>query len=100
MHRFFGYLAIGAAALGLWLLFAAPERTDAITRQLEGGIGVGIGTYSGWAMGLVMGLTLAWLAGIEWRDLPVRAGAWVRLQRRRVGLIVLGGLFAGILLLF
>ena len=96
MHRLFGYLALGAAALGLWLLFAAPERTDAIAQHLQGAPG----TYSGWAMGLVMGLCLAWLAGIEWRDLPVRAGAWVRLQRRRVGLIVLGGLFAGILLLF
>jgi len=96
MHRFFAYLALGAAALGLWLLFASPDRTDAIAQQLQGATG----TYSGWAMGLVMGLALAWLAGVEWRGLPVRAGAWVRLQRRRVGLIVLGGLFASILLLF
>jgi len=96
MHRFFGYLAIGAAGLGLWLLFDTPEQTDVIAQQLNGASS----NYSGWAVGLVMGLTLAWLAGIEWRDLPTRAGAWVRLQRRRVGLIVLGGLFASILLLF
>jgi hypothetical protein len=95
MHRFFGYLAIGAAALGLWLLLDAPERTDAIAQHLQGASG----NYSGWAMGLVMGLTLAWLAGIEWRELPARAGNWVRVQRRRVGLVVLGGLFASILLL-
>jgi hypothetical protein len=95
MHRFFAYLAIAAAGLGLWLLLETPERTDAIAQRLQGATG----TYSGWAMGLVMGLTLAWLAGIEWRDLPVRAGAWVRLQRRRLGLVVLGGLFASILLL-
>jgi len=99
MHRFFAYLALGAAGLGLWLLFSAPDRTDAIALQLQG-VGGGYGTYPGWAMGLVMGLLLAWLAGIEWRDLPARAGAWVRLQRRRLGLIVLGGLFASILLLF
>jgi hypothetical protein len=96
MHRFFGYLALGAAGLGLWLLFAAPHRTDAITQQLDGAPG----TYYGWAAGLIMGLTLAWLAGIDWKELPTRVGGWVRLQRRRVGLIVLGGLFAGILLLF
>jgi hypothetical protein len=96
MHRFFAYLAIAAAALGLWLLLETPERTDAIAQRLQGATG----TYSGWAMGLVMGLALAWLAGIEWRDLPARTGAWVRVQRRRLGLVVLGGLFASILLLF
>jgi hypothetical protein len=97
MHRFFGYLAFGAAGLGLWLLFASPHRTDIIAQQLDGS---SAGTYFGWAAGLIMGLTLAWLAGVDWKDLPVRAGAWVRLQRRRVGLVVLGGLFASILLLF
>jgi hypothetical protein len=95
MHRFFGYLAIGAAALGLWLLLDAPGRTDVIAQHLQGTTG----NYSGWAMGLVMGLILAWLACIEWRQLPSRVGDWVRVQRRRVGLIVLGGLFASILLL-
>jgi hypothetical protein len=96
MHRIFGYMAIAAAALGLWLLFAAPDRTDAFAQNFQGAPGA----YSGWAMGLVMGLALAWLAGIDWRDLPARMGGWVRLQRRRMGLIVLGGLFASILLLF
>jgi protein-S-isoprenylcysteine O-methyltransferase Ste14 len=96
MHRFFAYLAIGAAALGLWLLFGTPQQTDVIAQHLEGTSS----NYSGWAIGLVVGLTLAWLAGIEWRELPARVGTWVRVQRRRAGLIVLGGLFASILLLF
>ncbi len=51
-------------------------------------------------MGLLMGLVLAWLATIDWRDLPERLGAWLRLQRRRLALLVIGGLCASVLLLF
>jgi hypothetical protein len=43
-----------------------------------------------------MGLILAWLAAKDWRQFP----EWLKLQRRRVGLLVLGGLFASLLLLF
>ena len=56
--------------------------------------------YGGWAVGLVMGLTLAWLAGVDWSNLPARVGLWVRIQRRRLWLAVLGSVFASILLLF
>jgi hypothetical protein len=47
-----------------------------------------------------MGLTLAWLAGVDWSNLPARVILWVRLQRRRLWLAVLGSVFASILLLF
>jgi hypothetical protein len=96
MHRIFGLLALMAAGLGLYLLFGPDaEPRGAGTYALNAPI-----TYSGWALGLVMGLTLAWLAGVDWSNLPARAVMWVRLQRRRLWLTVLGGVFASILLLF
>ena len=49
---------------------------------------------------LIMGLTLAWLASVDWSDLPTRIAGWFRLQRRRLFLVTLGGIFASILLLF
>lgn len=98
MHRFFGLLALGAVGLGLWVLFADAE---------SGFLGRGARTLSespvplnGWAMGLLMGLLLAWFATVDWRSFPERFSQWLRLQRRRLGLIILGGLCAGILLLF
>ncbi len=97
MHRFFGLLALAAAGLGLYLLFgpdAEPRRAGA--QALEH---TSI-SYGGWALGLVMGLALAWLAGVDWTTLPARAVTWVRLQRRRLWLFMLGGVFASILLLF
>ena len=45
-------------------------------------------------------MTLAWLAGVDWTNLPARVALWVRLQRRRLWLAVLGSVFASILLLF
>lgn len=96
MHRLFGLLALTAAALGLYLLFG-PE-----AGPRTGGVGIESApiAYSGWALGLVMGLALAWLAGVDWSSLPVRAVTWVRLQRRRLWWAMLGSVFAGILLLF
>jgi len=97
MHRLFGLLAVAAAALGLFLLFApVPETGGAGAPPLN----AAPVAYGGWALGLVMGLALAWLAGVDWSTLPERAVAWFRLQRRRLWLAALGGVFAGILLLF
>ena len=98
MHRFFGLLALTAAGLGLFLLFDGPASgpKGAGTQALDNAPVA----YGVWAVGLLMGLTMAWLAGVEWSTLPVRATLWVKLQRRRFGWMVLGGLFAGILLLF
>ena len=33
-----------------------------------------------------MGLVLAWLAGVDWSNMPTRVIMWIRLQRRRLGL--------------
>jgi hypothetical protein len=37
---------------------------------------------------------------VDWSNLPARVVLWVRLQRRRLWLAVLGSVFASILLLF
>lgn len=98
MHRIFGLLALTAAGLGLWVLFGGMD-TAPFNRGARAVSEAAPTGYSDWAMGLLMGLVLAWLATINWRGLPERLGLWLRLQRRRLGLIILGGLFAGILLL-
>jgi hypothetical protein len=98
LHRLFGLLALAAAGFGAWVLFTSPDPA-----ALDATAHVGSetrGVTGGWAMGLLMGLVLAWLATIDWRDLPQRLGAWLRLQRRRLTLIVIGGLCASVLLLF
>jgi hypothetical protein len=98
MHRFFGFMALTAAGLGLYLLLGP----DGVEPKGHGAQAVDHApiSYSVWAMGLLMGLTLAGLASVEWSTLPVRATQWLKLQRRRFGWAVFGGLFAAILLLF
>jgi hypothetical protein len=98
MHRFFGLMALTAAGLGLYLLFG-PEATEPKVASAQVLDNAPI-SYGVWAVGLLMGLTLAWLAGVEWSTLPARATLWVKLQRRRFGWALFGGLFAAILLLF
>ena len=97
LHRLFGLLALAAAGYGAWVLFSSPDPA-ALDRTARAASDTTV--YSGWAMGLLMGLVLAWLATIDWRDLPERLGAWLRLQRRRLALLVIGGLCASVLLLF
>ena len=96
MHRLFGLLAMMAAVLGLYLLFGADADPSAATKALDSAPVA----YSGWALGLLMGLALAWLASINWSTVPARVLTWVRLQRRRLWLALLGGICAGILVLF
>jgi len=96
MRRLFGLMAVTAAALGLYLLFGPDAEPSGAGKALESAPAA----YGGWALGLVMGLALAWLASIDWFTLPVRAITWVRLQRRRLWLALLAGLCAGILVLF
>jgi hypothetical protein len=98
MHRFFGLLALTAGGFGVWLLLSGPD---------TGSAGLGADAlreapiaYGGWALGLLMGLVLAWFATINWRDLPARITDWVKLQRRRLGWALVGSFFAAILLLF
>jgi hypothetical protein len=95
MHRIFGLMALAAAAYGVWVLFSAPE-ADTLARAAS----EGSGAYRTWAFGLVTGLFLAALWMIDWRDLPARMSTWLAVQRRRLGLILIGGLCAGVLLLF
>lgn len=97
MHRFFGLLALAAAGLGLYVLLGPDAGPKTVSAQTMEHAPV---AYGGWALGLIMGLALAWLAGVDWSDLPTRLADWVRLQRRRLWLATLGGIFATILLLF
>jgi len=94
MRRMFGLLALAATSLGLWVLFAGPgtEPPGSGGRALSE---APIATTA-WAVGLLTGLTLAWLAAKDWRGLPV----WLRLQRGRLALLILGGLLASVLFLF
>ena len=96
MHRLFGLLALTAAGLGLFLLLGPDTEIKSTSAQAADNAPV---AYGVWAIGLLMGLTLAWLAGVEWSTLPTRAGLWLRLQRKRLGWAVLGGACAAILLL-
>jgi hypothetical protein len=98
MHRMFAFLALAAAGYGVWVLFSPPA-ADSFSVGAQAGSG-GAGIYSGWAFGLLTGLALAWLATIDWRNFPARFGMWVRLQRRRLALLIIGGLCASVLLLF
>ena len=96
MHRIFLALALGAACFGVWVLFTSPD-PGALDRAGSAGMSW---DYTEWALGLLMGLALAWLAGVNWRGLPERVGAWLKLQRRRLALLFIGGVCAGVLLLF
>ena len=98
MHRIFAMLALAAAAYGLWVLFSVPEPGTFV--QAARGAANPQTAYSNWAVGLVTGLLLAWLGTIDWRGMPGRVGAWLGVQRRRLALILIGGLCAGVLLLF
>jgi hypothetical protein len=95
MHRVFGLLICTAFALGFYLLLVGPEPGGAGPHALAGAPLL----YSGWAVGLFMGLLLAWLAGLEWHNLPERLAAWGKVQRHRLGWVLLGGVCTGILLL-
>ena len=97
MHRLFGLLALTAAGFGLFLLFGTDPEPKVSSAQSADTAPI---AYGLWAVGLLMGLTLAWLAGVEWSTLPERARVWFRLQRRRLAWVVLGGVCAGVLLLF
>ena len=98
MHRIFVLLAFAAASYGFWVLFSSPEPSS--LGNLARTTHSASGAYGGWALGLLMGLMLAWLTIIDWRDLPERFADWLRLQRRRLALLLIGGLCASVLLLF
>ena len=96
MHRLFGLLALTAAGLGVYLLVGTSPEPRGMAAHAPDTTQV---SYGVWAIGLLMGLTLAWLARVEWSTLPERSGLWFRLQRRRLGWAVIGSCCAAILLL-
>jgi hypothetical protein len=94
MQHVFRFLGLAAAALGLWVLFVGPS-----VDPFGGGprvLSEEPVAYTAWAWGLLMGLGLGMLGSRDWAKLP----EWLLLQRKRAGLIILGGLFASLLLLF
>jgi hypothetical protein len=94
LQRIFGPLALVAAALGLWVLIVGPaaDPLGGSPRALS----EAPAAYSAWAWGLLTGLTLGSLAMKDWGQFP----AWLKLQRKRVGLMALGGLLASLFFLF
>jgi hypothetical protein len=98
MRGIFWTSVIAGAGLAVLLLLSEPA-PDVGHAGTQSPLGMPA-TYGGWAIGLAMGVSLAWLARVDWREFPARLADWVRLQRRRVGWVMVGGLLAGILLLF
>jgi hypothetical protein len=91
MQRLFGFLALASAGVALAVLLAGPA---------IGPLGIGRprlpetpSHYHAWAVGLLMGLAMAWLAGLQWKKIE----AWWGLQRRRLGLLAVGGALAALL---
>ena len=97
MHRIFLILALGAACFGVWVLFTSPDPAtiEGVMAATEPGW-----KHTEWAVGLLMGMVMAWLASVNWRGFPERLGGWIKLQRRRLALLIIGGACAGVLLLF
>ena len=99
MHRIIAVLALVSAAFGLWVLVGGSTEPDVMGRGAGGSTNF-LGTYSVWSIGLVMGLGIAWTVAVDWKSFPERFGDWLRLQRRRFALLLLGGACASVLLLF
>jgi hypothetical protein len=99
MHRIFAVLALATAGFGVWVLVGGPQ-PGALGRGADSVPAIGTGTTSMWAIGLLMGLVIAWVALVDWKNFPERFGDWLRLQRRRLALLLIGGACASVLLLF
>jgi uncharacterized membrane protein len=85
MRHLFAFLAAVGAAAALWTAFLGRTGSSEVPP-----------TYSAWIVGVLMGMALAWLANPDWR----KAKAWMRLQRRRLAVLILVGLLASVVLLF
>ena len=88
MVRFVAWLAVLLTGCGLMVLWEpAPGLYAALSS-------------TGWIVGLVLGLASAWLYRLEWSTVPERLETWMRVQRRRLGWALLGGVCLAILLYF
>lgn len=100
MHRMMAVLALASAAFGAWVLVGGSTAPDVMGRGVGSGSAGILGSYSVWSIGLVMGLGIAWIVAVDWKNFPERFGDWLRLQRRRFAWLLVGGACASILLLF
>jgi len=90
MHRLFAFVALASAGVALSVLLAGPA-----LGPLSGGrLQETPSHYRAWAAGVLMGLALAWLARLDWRKIE----GWWGLQRRRLGLLAVGGALAALVL--
>jgi hypothetical protein len=90
MHRLFGFLALAAVGVALTVLLAGPAVGPIAASRLR--LPDPPSHYRAWAAGVLLGLALAWLAGLDWK----RIDAWWGVQRRRLGLLAVGGLLAAL----
>ena len=96
MSRIGKWSALALAGCGLFWLWS-PSGAELSPPQAAISSG---GSLIGPMMGLLLGLAMAWLYGIEWSTVPERLSVWAKLQRRRFGWAVLGSISAAILLYF
>ncbi len=99
MHRIFAVIALASVGFGAWVLVGGPP-LGALGRGADSAFSISGGTTGMWAIGLLMGLVIAWVALVDWRSFPERFSDWLRLQRRRLALLLIGGACASVLLLF
>lgn len=92
------FLFMLAAAIAAAVLFVGRMADGAIPAFDGSGRTVTISAI--WAAGLGMGLTVAWFNRIDWAVWSQQFRAWLAVQRRRLGYIVLGVIFAGVILYF
>ena len=99
MGRLFVYLAIVASMLGVVVLVPGSDTTEA-SRSANALMPTLLPAGGGWAIGLVMGIALAWVTRFDWRGIPERLALFVRTMRHRVWWMVCGGVCASVLLFF
>jgi hypothetical protein len=89
MQRLSAFLALAAAAVALAVL-ASPAVGPLSGGRLQAPEPPS--HYRVWAVGVLMGLALGWLARLDWKKI----GAWWGQQRRRLGLLAVGGALAAL----
>lgn len=99
MGRLFVYLAIVASVLGVVVLMPGSEPHEA-SRSASALLPTLLPAGGGWAIGLMMGIALAWFTRLDWRSIPTRIALVIRTMRHRVWWMVCGGVCASVLLFF
>ena len=81
-----GTLALILSGLGLWI-----DRSEGGALPLD---------YPSLLMGLVLGLSLSSLAGIDWMELPRRFITWLWTNERNFYRVGMAGMLLGVLLFY